>query len=368
MQGFGRRPGCHALFPGGRGRPYQNRLGTVKVNAVNDLGPPVLATVWRGTVVEARIRGHVAVVDASGDVLSAMGTPNVETTLRSCVKPLQALPFLRLAADRLEVDDAEIAIACASHQGEDEHVATVRGLLARAGVPEEALGCGPQLPSDEGTARRLLASGGAPKPIHNNCSGKHAAMLATCSVLGWPLDGYMDPAHPGQQAVTRAMEEMFGVDLDSAPRGIDGCGLVTYGIPLAAIGRGFAAASADPSFMRAQDAMAARPFLVAGTGRFDTALLEVAGARLTAKIGGAAVWVAVARPAGPGIAIKLEAGGGEAIPVVVIAVLQQLGHLPAELPDRLRPFARLTLRNWAGRDVGEIAAEPVGLGPVAQPG
>jgi L-asparaginase II len=337
------------------------------VGAVNELAPPVLATVLRGTVVEARIRGHVAVVDASGNVVSSVGTPQAETTLRSCVKPLQALSFLRFAASRLEADDAEIAIACASHQGEDEHVATVRRLLARAGVPEEALGCGPQLPSDEVTARRLLASGGVPWPIHNNCSGKHAAMLATCAVMGWPLDGYMDPAHPCQQAVSGAMQEMLDVDLGAAPRGIDGCGLTTYGIPLAVIARGFAAASADPAFRRAQDAMAARPFLVAGTGRFDTALLEVAGARLTAKIGGAAVWAAVVRPAGPGIAIKLEAGGGEAIPVVAIAVLQQLRVLSADLPDRLRAFARLTLRNWAGRDAGEIRAERLDMTSVAQP-
>ena len=192
-------------------------------------------------------------------------------------------------------------------------------------------------------------------------------MLATCAVMGWPLDGYMDPAHPCQQAVIGAMQEMLGVDLDAAPRGIDGCGLITYGIPLAVIARGFAAANADPAFRRAQDAMAACPSLVAGTGRFDTALLEVAGAQLTAKIGGAAVWAAVGRPAGPGIAIKLEAGGGEAIPVVAIAVLQQLDLLPAELPDRLRPFARLTLRNWAGRDVGEIRAERLDMSSVPQP-
>jgi L-asparaginase II len=328
---------------------------------MDDPAPPVLATVWRGEVVEARIRGHVAVVDASGTLLSSAGAPYAQTTLRSCVKPLQALPFLRLAAQPLGAGEAEIAIACASHQGEDEHVATVRGLLARAKVPEAALGCGPQLPSDEPTARRLLASGGEPRPIHNNCSGKHAAMLSTCAVMGWPVEGYMDPTHPCQQAVSEAMEEMLGVDLSAAPRGIDGCGLTTYGVPLAAIARGFAVASADPAFRRAQDAMAAAPFLVAGTGRFDTALLEVAGAGLTAKIGGAAVWAAVVRPDGPGIAIKLEAGAGEAIPAVAVAVLKDLGVLPAELPDRLQPFATVTLRNWAGRSVGAIKAERVHL-------
>jgi L-asparaginase II len=315
--------------------------------------------VWRGTVVEARIRGHVAVVDVSGTLQAAAGAADAQTTLRSCVKPLQALPFLRLAADRLGAGDAEIAIACASHQGEDEHVATVRGLLATANVPEDALRCGPQLPSDEATARRLLAGGGLPRPIHNNCSGKHAAMLATCAVMGWPLDGYMNPEHPCQKAVSSALQEMLGVDLESAPRGVDGCGLTTYGVPLAAIARGFAVAVADPAFKRAQDAMAAHPFLVAGTGRFDTALLEVAGHRVTAKIGGAGVWAAVVRDGGPGIAIKLEAGAGEAIPVVAISTIQQLDVLDADLPDRLRPFATLTLRNWAGRDVGTVRPERV---------
>jgi L-asparaginase II len=299
----------------------------------------------------------VAVVDVSGKVLRSAGSAHAETTLRSCVKPLQALPFLRLAADRLGAGDAEIAVACASHQGEDAHIATVRELLARAHVPEEALGCGSQLPSDEATARRLLASGGVPRPIHNNCSGKHAAMLATCAVMAWPLDGYMEPGHPCQQAVSAALQAMLGVDLDLAPRGIDGCGLTTYGVPLSAIAHSFPAASSDPAFRRAQDAMAAHPYLVAGSNRFDTALLEVAGDRLTAKIGGAGVWAAVARPAGPGVAIKIEAGGGEAIPVVALAILQELGLLDADLPDRLRPFARVTVRNWAGRDVGEIRPE-----------
>jgi L-asparaginase II len=320
--------------------------------------PPILATIWRGDVVEARIRGHVAIADATGRVLAGAGDPGTVTTLRSCVKPLQALPFLRLAADRLGATDAEVAIACASHQGEDEHLAAVRGLLSKANVPESALGCGPQLPSDEDTARRLLASGGTPQPIHNNCSGKHAAMLATCAVMGWPLEGYMDPAHPGQVAVAAAMGDMLGVDLAGAPHGIDGCGLPTHGLPLATIARGFSAASADPDFRRCQDAMAAHPRLVAGTRRFDTALLAEAGMKLTAKIGGAAVWAAVARPNGPGIAIKLEAGAMDAIPVVAIAVLQRLGLLDTTLPERLQPYARLPLRNWAGTVVGEIRAEP----------
>jgi L-asparaginase II len=331
----------------------------VAQDAVRDYAPPVLATVWRGDVVEARIRGHVIVSDAAGNPIRSAGDPRTQTTLRSCVKPIQALPFVRLAADKLGATEAEVAIACASHQGEDEHLATVRSLLAKAKVPEAALRCGPQLPSDAATARRLLSSGGSPQPIHNNCSGKHAAMLATCSVMGWQLDGYMEPAHPCQLAVTEALAEKLGVDLSAAPSGIDGCGLTTYGTPLQAIARAFAAGCADPAFRRNQDAMAAFPFLVSGTGRFDTALLAAAGGAVTAKIGGAAVWAAAVRPGGPGIAIKLEAGDAAAIPVVALAVLQHLGVFERTLPAGLLPFAEVPMENWAGREVGRIRAEPL---------
>jgi len=322
------------------------------------VAPPVLATVWRGSVCEAVVRGHVAIVDGSDRLVASAGEPGSVTTLRSCVKPIQALPFARLAMASLGASPSELAVACASHNGEEEHVRTVLGLLARAGVGETALSCGPQLPFDEESARRLLASGASPAPIHNNCSGKHAAMLATCAVMGWPLEGYAQPGHPCQQAVTAALSEFLGDGLAHAPWGIDGCGLPTYGLPLSGVARGFASAAADSDFRACQDAMAAHPHLVAGTARFDTAVLAAAGADVTVKIGGAAVWAAVVRPDGPGIAIKLEAGAGEAMPAVAVAVLRQLGVLPDPLPRELEPFERPIQRNWAGAAVGEIRAEP----------
>lgn len=301
-------------------------------------------------------------VDSAGRALFAIGDVDVPIFPRSTAKPFIAGAIVASgAAERFAFDARELAVICASHNGEPFHVAAVESILAKAGLDTSALQCGAQVPAYEPAAARLAADGIAPGPIHNNCSGKHAAMLATCAVMGWPLDGYLELEHPCQQAVSAALQEMLGVDLAAAPRGIDGCGLTTYGAPLASVARGFASGSHDPAFRRAQDAMAAHPFLVAGTGRFDTALLEVAGTRLTAKIGGAGVWAAVARPGGPGIAIKLESGGGDVIPVVALAVLQQLGLLVPDLPDRLRPYARLTVRNWAGRDVGEIRADPIVL-------
>ena len=322
----------------------------------------MLATARRGGVIEAVYRGHVAVVDASGLTLSGLGDPDIVVPLRSCAKPLQAVPFVEDAMDEVGATDGELALACASHNGEDAHVDTARTLLARAAVSEAELACGPQLPSDETAARRLLAAGEVPLPVHNNCSGKHAAMLATCVVTGWPREGYTARDHPMQQAVTAVLSRHIGMDLRAAPWGIDGCGLPTFGVPLAALARAFISAqTGDPAFRRCQDAMAAHPFLVAGTHRFDTALLDACGATLTAKIGGAALWVAVVRGGGLAIAIKLEAGAGEAIPPVALATLRRLGALPEPLPDRLETYAEPVLRNWAGTPVGTIQADLSGL-------
>ena len=328
--------------------------------------PPVLASVWRGDICEARLRGHVAVVDATGAVLAALGDAGAVTTLRSCVKPIQAVPFVRDALDQIGAEQDELAVACGSHNGEPRHVATVRRLLGRVGLDDAALACGPQPPFDEASARRLFAQGEEPGAVHNNCSGKHAAMLATCVVRGWRIDGYIAPDHPCQQAVTAALAEAMGPGLMTAPRAVDGCGLPTYAMPLSTLAAAFASSQADPAFGRCQDAMAARPFMVAGTGRFDTALLDAAGDRLTCKIGGAAVWVAAIRPKGPAVALKLEAGGDGVAPVAV-AVLQRLGVLGSQLPEGLREFATSPLRNWARRVVGETRAEASVIGALTAP-
>jgi L-asparaginase II len=319
-----------------------------------------LATTRRGTALEAVVRGHVAVVDAGGRLLAAAGDPDAVTTLRSCVKPLQALPFVRRAVDAIGAGDAEVAVACASHQGEPVHVDTVRRLLDRAGVDEDALSCGPQLPADDEAARRLLASGGTPARIHNNCSGKHAAMLAACRVSNWPLTGYAAYDHPLQAEIRGVMSGFAGADLARRPHGIDGCGLPTHELPLRTIAAMFAAASADADVRRCQSAMAAHPYLVAGRGCFDTAVLEAAGATVTVKVGGAAVWVATRRPDGPALAIKLEAGDATAMPAVALAALAALGWIDeaALAGPLLGPFRRVALRNWEGLQVGSTDPEP----------
>jgi L-asparaginase II len=316
----------------------------------------VLAQAWRGEVLEAVIRGHVAVVDHDGTIVASAGDPATLTTMRSGVKALQAQAFTASAADTLGCPVAEVAIACASHDGEPRHVETVRSLLHRAGLDESALLCGPQQPFNRAAARDVIAAGLPFLPVHNNCSGKHAAMLATCAVEGWPLEGYADYGHPVQQAVRTAFRDVAGCDLNTAPSGIDGCGVPTYGVAVAALAQALATAARRSGFRRCQDAMAAEPFLIGGTGEFDTVLLEEFGADITGKSGGAAVWAGVLRPVGPGIAVKLEAGAGEYLAPVVTAVLQALDAVPAALPEPLRRFARPILRNLANADVGVVVS------------
>jgi L-asparaginase II len=180
-------------------------------------------------------------------------------------------------------------------------------------------------------------------------------MLAACVHNGWPVEGYAAFDHPLQRDIRRRMSEHAGIRISDTPHGVDGCGLPTHGLPLLWLARMFASASArDGAFRRCEEAMAAEPFMVGGTGRFDTLLLDWAGDRITAKSGGAAVWACVARGGGVGVAVKLEAGIGPNMPPVAMAVLRALELLPpSAMPEALEAHARGVLRNWAGDAVGE---------------
>ena len=333
---------------------------------MNHGGPALLAEVWRGEVLEVAVRGHVAVVDESGRLVASAGDPEAVTPVRSAVKPIQAQPLVTGGAlERLGLDDRAVAVACASHTGEPVHVETVHRVLGAAGLDDSALSCGAHRPFDDAAARALVAAGQAPGPVHNNCSGKHAGMLAACVVAGWPVAGYASFDHPLQAQIRALLSRLSGVDVEAAPWGIDGCGLPTHGLPLSALARAFAvAAASDAGFARCQAAMAAHPMLVGGTGRFDTALLQTAGSSVTGKSGGAACWVGVARGGGPAVAVKLEAGALGQVPPVAVAALVGAGLLPAELPGPLRAHAAPPLTNWAGAVVGEtrvrLVLEPAG--------
>ncbi|MGH6882033.1 MAG: asparaginase, partial [Hypericibacter sp.] len=207
---------------------------------------PVLIEVTRGEMVESRHRVAVAVVDAGGKLVESWGDIERPIYGRSAIKPFQALPLLETgAADAFKLGEPEIALACASHNGEPQHTDRVHDWLARIGCEIADLECGAHLPYHEPTMLQLVANGGDITAIYNNCSGKHSGFLTTARHEGEPTKGYIRYEHPVQQRVTQAMSEMTGVDLTRSPRGIDGCGIPVLGMPLRAMAHGLAR-MADP--------------------------------------------------------------------------------------------------------------------------
>jgi L-asparaginase II len=326
---------------------------------------PVLVQVSRGTMVESRHRGSVAIVDHQGAVVHASGDIEQAVYPRSAIKPLQALLLVESgAAEAFRLSNAEIALACASHSGEIRHVDTVRAWLDRLGLAEADLECGPQLPRHDSSARALLRQGASPRAVHNNCSGKHAGFLTVAKHLGVPTRGYVRYEHPIQQQVLHILEEMCGLSLGDAPRGVDGCGIPVIGIPLGNLALAMArfgwpsdqSTSRQAAAARIRRAMAAEPFMVAGSGRFCTAILQVSGERALVKTGAEGVFCACVPEQGLGIALKIDDGAGRAAEVAMGRVLRRLRVLGDEDAKLLNEFLRPTITNAAGRQVGNILA------------
>ncbi len=324
---------------------------------------PVAVEVTRGGAVESLHRAACAVADAQARVVYAWGDVARPVYPRSAIKQIQALPLVETgAAERFGVDDAELALACASHGGEPDHIAVVEAWLARLGLSEGDLECGAHAPMHPPTAEALLGNAAKPSQLHNNCSGKHAGLLTTALHLGEPTRGYIREDHPVQQRIARVIGAMSGLDVSRAPVAIDGCSIPTIGMPLTGLATAMAR-FADPSALdaqraaavrRVQAAMAARPAMVAGTGRFCTALIAGSGGNVLAKTGAEGVY-AVALPAlGLGVALKVEDGATRAAEVAVVAVLRRLGALDHGLAERLADFVVAPVVNRAGLRVGEV--------------
>ncbi len=317
----------------------------------------------RGGLEESRHRIHVAVVDGEGRLVARAGRPDRVTLMRSAAKPFQALP---LVADGVwghyELGSEELALCCASHGGEPRHVDGVRRILGRIGVPEDALACGPHLPLHEATAHRLLRTGGEPERIHNNCSGKHAGMLALARYRGWPLEGYHRPEHPVQERMRGQVQRSAGLDPDAIRSAVDGCGVVAFALPLLAIARAFGglvggADRDEPAERAVVAAMTAHPFLVAGTDRLCTRLMEACGGSMVVKVGAEGVFGVGDRRSGVGIAIKVEDGSRAAAEVGVVAVLERLGLLGTDVREALAAWRPKVVRNTRGEDVAVLESK-----------
>ena len=316
-----------------------------------------MVRVERGGVEEALHPGHLVVADADGHISTAIGNPERVTYYRSSAKPFQALAALRTGiVDRFDLTQEDIAIMAASHSGEPRHVETVRDLLQRAGLPESALQCGAHWPYDEQAASAARRQMQEPLVIFNNCSGKHAGMLAAARALDAPLETYLDHTHPVQQRIADAVSEFTGLNHSDIDWGLDGCSAPNAAVPLAAMARSFAGLlhSSDESARRVVTAMTSHPYLIGGTDRFDTRLMEVTRGRLLAKGGAAGVHCTVDRRSGLGLVIKLDSGDGTWIAVAVIAALHQLGWLQADERQALSSFAEPELRNHRRAVVGSV--------------
>lgn len=326
---------------------------------------PVLVTVSRGPVVESRHRGAAAVVDGQGKVVKGWGDVEQAVFPRSAIKPLQTLAVIESgAADACGLSDAELALACASHSGEPKHTDAVKAWLERIGLGIGDLECGAHAPYYAPAHIALIRAGQQPSPVHNNCSGKHSGMLSAARHMREPTRGYIRPDHPAQQRWIGTVGEMCGVDLARAPMGIDGCSIPTVAIPIAAMARGMARL-ADPRRLNAERAAAcrrvlaataARPDMVAGTGRFGTVVMEGTSGRALVKGGAEGVYCAAVPVLGLGIALKIDDGAGRAAEAALAAILRHLGVLDAESWQRLAAICAPTLHNWNGFAVGEVRA------------
>ena len=312
-------------------------------------------------------------MDSDGRLVASLGEPDTVTYLRSSGKPFQAVPLLTSgAAERFGLSESEVAIACGSHSGEDLHAETVARMLEKIGLDAGLLKCGIHEPFDRATAERLRAAGESPGVLRNNCSGKHAGMLALSLQLGAPPELYDDPAGPVQQAVLRAVSQFSGVSAEEIVLGTDGCGVPVFGMPVRSMALMYARLAAPPRGFDAETraacarltaAMNAWPELVGGTHeRFDTEVMRAVRGRLVSKIGAEGVYTAGVAPCerwpkGLGLAFKIEDGEDRrARSTIAIEALRQLGVLDEDAQKTLSWCASFPVENHRGDKVGQIRA------------
>ena len=319
----------------------------------------------RGAAVESAHLVDAALVDASGRVVEAWGDIERFVYPRSAVKSIQALPFFESgAADETQATDAEIALACASHNGQDAQIGAVRKWLARTGLGEEHLECGGHLLYHKETAEEYIRRGEAGVAIHNMCSGKHSAFLVTAKLLGEETKNYIAREHPVQQRVSAAIREMTGWDISRSPWAIDGCSIPTIGLPLHALARG-AANIADPDAQqparqeaigRIRAAIAAEPFMIAGDGRACSDIIPALAGKAYVKFGAEGVFFAPLLTLGFGLALKVRDGATRAADTAIAALLAHLGLLDDAAQEKLAAYIEAPLANWRGIHVGTVRA------------
>ena len=312
----------------------------------------------------------MAAATPEGRLVAFLGDPETATYLRSAAKPLQCLPLLLAGGEaRFGLTPADLALICASHSGDPEHVKRAGDLLARGGFRIGDLLCGAHIPLGKESARRMVQAGEEPTPLHNNCSGKHAGMLLACRLLGLATTDYVSPDHPLQRRILEHVLEICRVPREQVGLGIDGCSVPAFHMPLSAAARGYAAL-ADPraaglpgdmaaALDRVARAMTSEPVQVAGRGRFTTRLMEATRGRVLGKEGAEGFYgLAVRGPVALGIAVKIADGGERCRDGVVLDVLRELGSLSgAEFEELADDCYAPPVLNARGIRVGEVVPD-----------
>jgi len=321
---------------------------------------PLLVAATRGGIDESLHHVHAVVVHGGGDIAAAYGDVERMIYPRSTLKPLQAVALVESgAAAAFAVSDAELALACASHSGEDIHVRAVAGWLARLGLDETHLGCGAHAPYTD-----ICLPADA---LCNNCSGKHTGMLTLAKFIEAPVEGYLDPAHPVQQMILSTLADLCGLPLTSAACGIDGCSAPNPAMPLLALARGFAAfMRADKAGLRRgsacrhlYQAMTEHPLHVGGSkNRLDTVLMQAAGGRVLSKAGAEGCYIAIVPEKDAVIALKTEDGAGRGAQAALYALLEKHALAEQTVLDTIRPLCLPELRNWRGMHTGDVRVHP----------
>ncbi|MBV8245967.1 MAG: asparaginase [Candidatus Eremiobacteraeota bacterium] len=323
-----------------------------------------LVEVRRGPLTESVHEIAACAVDARGEALLELGDVDAPVYLRSTAKPFIAAASVKAGVvERFGLEPRELAVMAASHYGEPFHVDAVRSILRKIGLPESALQCGAHPPYNAAAAAELEARGEPFTAVHNNCSGKHAGILALCLTMGCDPQTYLEASNPAEQTILEFCARMTGDDPHHWPVGIDGCGIPVFATPLRRAARAFmhfaTLEGIDERDARAlatvRDAMLKYPEYVSGTGEFDSVLMANAGGTIACKGGAEGVHGDAAIGRGVGLGLKVIDGARRAVAPAVLATLASLGALPEQTARALDAEAHPSVKNRAGRNVGEIA-------------
>ena len=317
--------------------------------------------ILRGDVVESQAFADIAVVDSLGHIRFWLGDPQRQTFWRSSAKPFQAIPvILSGAMERYHFVPEDVAIICASHGGESEHIRQVSSLLERIGAKAESLICGIHPPSHQPSALALSESGQQPTTLHNNCSGKHTGMLTLARMLGAPLEGYERADHIVQRRIREVVSVMTDMPEPEIVTAVDGCSVPTFYLPLARMALAYARL-VDPRGLPEEiqaasaivaEAMRLHPYIVSGNGRLEVALADATHNRVVAKGGAEAVFCVAIPEKGLGVAIKIDDGTARTIPTAVIRTLEEIGVLSGPELMTLRELRTPVVRNHRELEVG----------------